>query len=50
MFKKQDRKVACFVLLVFCAIVFVSLCGCETARGLGRDVQNADKWFRENAW
>lgn len=38
---------ACLICLL--ALV-VSCLGCETARGLGRDIKNADQWIRDHAW
>jgi predicted small secreted protein len=41
---KRLIPVACVLLLtVFCV-------GCETAKGLGRDIKNADQWMRDHAW
>jgi predicted small secreted protein len=36
------------LLGVFVAALF--LCGCETAKGLGRDIQQADDWIKDNLW
>ncbi len=39
-----------FSLVLVCCVILTLLCGCETWRGLCKDVQKADDWFRENAW
>lgn len=43
----MGRFIAALCLFCFLACVF---CGCETVRGMGRDIKNADQWFREHAW
>lgn len=37
------------LVLLVCAFASV-LCGCETVKGMGRDVKNADRWVRDNLW
>ncbi len=36
-------------ILFFCAFTLL-LSGCETVKGMGRDVKNADKWVKDNLW
>ena len=37
------------VFLVCGIILFISA-GCETVKGMGRDIKNTDEWLRNNAW
>ena len=47
--KKQVGKwsIVC-ILICFLAIIVCS--GCETCKGIGKDIKNADDWFKEHAW
>ncbi|MDD5019283.1 MAG: hypothetical protein PHS61_02535 [Candidatus Omnitrophica bacterium] len=39
------------LILLACALVLMATClGCETVKGVGRDIKNADQWMRDNAW
>lgn len=39
------------IIAVFvCVVACVMLLGCETVKGMGRDIKGADKWMRENLW
>jgi predicted small secreted protein len=48
----MKKKKACLmvcVLMVFAAsLLFIS--GCETGKGMVRDVKSVDQWFRDHAW
>ena len=39
-------------LAVFCVLAFGigMLAGCETCKGLNRDIKSADTWMRDNLW
>ena len=41
------RLVLCVCLVVAAAVV---LSGCETCRGIGRDIKKADEWIKDNLW
>jgi len=47
--KKSEKKWGVIVCL-FCLMGLIVLCGCETVKGMGRDIKNADDWLREHAW
>ena len=36
--------------LIGLLLIVVGCLGCETCKGLGRDIKNADDWIRDNAW
>ena len=38
------------VVLMLCLISLMFLSGCETAKGMGRDIKTADQWLRDHAW
>ncbi|MGE5279834.1 MAG: hypothetical protein ACM3L6_03715 [Deltaproteobacteria bacterium] len=48
------KKISPFVRAVACACLFLAgavlLSGCETCKGIKRDVMNADQWIRDNLW
>jgi len=48
------RQSPIFVKLVLCvclvAAAVVVLSGCETCRGVKRDIQKADEWIKDNLW
>ena len=45
----KSRLAGLSFLFVF-LFVLTTLYGCETCKGVGRDIKNADEWFREHAW
>lgn len=46
---KKNITIPAVFILLFCVFT-IALCGCETVKGMGRDVKNADKWVRDNLW
>ena len=38
------------VPFLICLLALIIISGCETAKGVVRDVKNADQWIRDNAW
>jgi len=48
--KKTRIRLVCISVVVLCVFALGTLCGCETVKGMGRDIKNADRWFREHAW
>lgn len=38
-------------MLLACVLVLAFAClGCETVKGIGRDINKADQWIRDHAW
>ena len=48
------RKIPIFAKLVVCACLLffgaALLSGCETCKGIKRDVMKADEWLKDNLW
>ena len=38
------------ILLLLGLFAMVVLAGCETCKGAGRDIHNADQWIKDNLW
>lgn len=48
---KTQRRPWCAVFVLFIGLVVVlALSGCETCKGFGRDIKNADEWMKDNLW
>lgn len=46
----KTRRVFRLISLV-CALFLMMFClGCETVKGMGRDIKNADQWMKDHAW
>jgi predicted small secreted protein len=37
------------IFALICVLTLLTLCGCETFRGLGQDVQKAGGWVEDQA-
>ncbi len=47
----KNRKTGlCIAVLLLCLVTTIVLCGCETAKGMGRDIKCADQWVRDHMW
>ena len=46
--RKNKRRIIGWLMLAIFALTI--LVGCETVKGMGRDIKNADAWFKEHAW
>ncbi|MFA5039515.1 MAG: hypothetical protein WC732_07540 [Candidatus Omnitrophota bacterium] len=46
----KTKRAQRYLVLVCMLVLVVTGLGCETVKGLGRDVKNADQWFRDHAW
>ncbi len=47
----NKRAVAYNAILLFLGLfMMVVLAGCETCKGAGRDIHNADQWIKDNLW
>lgn len=46
--KRLSRMTA--VSFWVCLAVLVIVSGCETCKGMTRDVKNADEWVRDHMW
>ena len=47
--KKKKVFLSVFAIAI-CIVSFIMLSGCETCKGVGRDIKDADQWFRDHAW
>lgn len=47
--KKNLHKLNAIALML-CLISLLAFCGCETIKGMGRDIKNIDQEMRDNAW
>lgn len=47
--KKSSFRSSIIAVLI-CIAACTMFLGCETAKGVGRDIMNADKWMRDNLW
>jgi predicted small secreted protein len=48
----MKKRVAGRAVIFWLAVVFVAglLAGCETCKGLNRDIKQADAWIKDNMW
>lgn len=46
--RKNNKRIIGWLMLAIFALTV--LYGCETVKGMGKDIKNADAWFREHAW
>jgi predicted small secreted protein len=38
------------IAVLVCVFACAMLLGCETVKGMGRDIKSADTWFKDNLW
>lgn len=48
--KQHKAGLSTISVVVLCLFALTLLCGCETVKGMGRDIKNVDLWFKEHAW
>lgn len=46
---KKNVLIFSAVFIFICVLCFAGS-GCETVKGMGRDIKKADDWFKDHAW
>ena len=47
---KKNGIVLAMMICLVCLVCLTVFYGCETVKGMGRDIKNADEWVRDHTW